>query len=127
MDNISTHGNAQVRCTCENCVTAEQQLFGRFFKDVVGCRVLMKEKQVIASGSAVLHALMAKPTWEPSDLDLYVSRRSQTKNGLLEWHTFFRQEGYSVAKNSRSDVYGDGEVGGRHAYRELILIKISTC
>lgn len=88
----------------------EDRLFGKFFVDISRCRQLMKQKQVIASGSAVIYALLNEPTWSPSDLDLFVSRKSLGKHGLLDWHEFFCAEGYSLRRGVRQPSYFDGEV-----------------
>lgn len=99
--------------------TAETKLFGTFFNDVEGCRHLMKEKQVIASGSAVLFALEQCSTWSPSDLDFFVSTRSLGNQGLFNCHQFLRSEGYSLSRETREGGYFGSQVS-----IAVVLIKL---
>lgn len=92
MDTISCCVHSHARSA-----SAEQQLFGEFFGSVDGWRTLMKEKQVIASGSAILRALRPCFTWVTSELDFFISRTSLGKEGLFELHEFLSSEGYSLA------------------------------
>lgn len=101
---------ADVLRTCHPGNSNEQKLFGRFFSDVDGCREHMKQKQVLASGSAVLHALLDDPTWVPSDLDLFVLRTSLGERGLLEWREYFESEGYEVSRSRGGTLYPNVEV-----------------
>ncbi|KAJ5971795.1 uncharacterized protein N7479_001713 [Penicillium vulpinum] len=96
MVNIGNVVEEEVQRTFLSGPRPEDQLFGKFFANVDKCRLLMKEKQVLASGSAVLHALQGSPSWVPSDLDLFVSSSSLGELGLLEWHEYLRSEGYSL-------------------------------
>lgn len=109
MDNIG-NGINQVRGTWNGDVSPEEFLFGKFFANVDGCRNLMKEKNVFASGSAVLHALQQSVTWEPSDLDLFVSKSDLGRLGMLEWHHFLRGEGYSFVNDASTSRYFRSEV-----------------
>lgn len=81
-------------------LAAEQRLFGRFFKDVRGCRLLMSETSAIALGSAVLHALLSYAEWEPSDIGIFVQDESMDGDELFKWTEFLVAEGY------RCDVGG---------------------
>lgn len=93
------------------CSSLKQKIFGRFFKDIDGCLQLMKTQSAIASGSAVLHALLPDAPWEPSDLDLYVGGHTFSKSidWLLEWSDFLQGEGYEV------EDHPDG--GGYHGMK----------
>lgn len=73
--------------------TPENRLFGNYFSNIDECRTLMEGTQVLASGSAVLHALQPN-TWRPPNLDLFASQFSLGDRGLLYWHTYFLKEGY---------------------------------
>lgn len=93
----------EVRLTSTGGVTPEERLFGKYFSNIDECRSLMKRSEAIASGSAVLHALQNDPTWDPSDLDMFVSYMRLPKQGLVEWHNFFSAEGYSLLPSSNGN------------------------
>ncbi|KAJ5346224.1 hypothetical protein N7452_004228 [Penicillium brevicompactum] len=109
MGTISEYNESEMQGTMPNGMTPENRLFGKYFENVDGCRLLMKQKQAIASGGAVLHALELNPTWSTADLDLFVSSRKLSKQGLLEWHEFLRSEGYSLSKATET-AYAGGKV-----------------
>lgn len=122
MEIISELGNpAECRINEVQSTRPEDELFGRLFADVDACRLLMKEKQVLASGSALLRVLRPGLSWIPSDIDLYASRTSLGKEGLAEWHEFLSAEGYVVVNKqsglsgsatyvSATHLHGDGKL-----------------
>lgn len=109
---MSLHGSMDVQSACP-----KQRLFGNFFVDVDGCRKLMREKQVIASGGAVLHAMLNKPFWLSNHIDLYVSRPSFGGEGILQWHGFLVAEGYSLARELRDGLHRVGKVCAVYSFR----------
>ena len=50
----------------------ERDCLEGFFENVDGFLYLMKRQSAVASGSAVLHALLPDAQWEPNDLDICV-------------------------------------------------------
>lgn len=87
-------------------------VFERFFRDVDGCVRLMKTQSAIASGSAVLRALLPEASWEPSDLDLYVGDMKVYGNlhWLLPWIDFLWKEGYRLQDGEGRVQYQESQV-----------------
>lgn len=81
----------------------ENSLYGSFFTDVEGCRRMMFEKRMIASGDAVLQCFGEFDTWIPSVLEMYVFRDYVERAGLLDFHQFLFGERYFV-QDSSGDV-----------------------
>lgn len=123
MGTINEYNEAEVQGTMPDGMTLENKLSGKLFTNVDGCRHLMKQKQVIASGGAVLHALELNPTWSTADLDLFVSSRKLSKQGLLGWHEFLRSEGYSLLQRKET-AYARGNVRLMLQYVDIVLMKI---
>ncbi|KAJ5346961.1 uncharacterized protein N7506_000214 [Penicillium brevicompactum] len=123
MGTINEYNEAQVQGIMPDGMTPENRVFGKFFTNVDGCRHLMKQEQAIASGGAVLHALELNPTWKTADLDIFMSSRKLSKQGLLEWHQFLRSEGYLLSKRTET-AYAGGRVRLTLQYQDIVLMKI---
>jgi hypothetical protein len=96
------------------------KLFGGSIEYVDTFRLLMRKYRALASGSAVLRLFVEDQAmrcgeqpqaWTPSDLDVYVSRRSLGAVGLLDWHVHFTEvEGMNLDDPQKQREYVDGEV-----------------
>ncbi|KRZ64195.1 hypothetical protein T10_10080 [Trichinella papuae] len=74
----------------------------------------MKQRQLVASGSAVLNALVDEPSSVPGgSLDFFVPQRFLGEEGLFECHEFMRGEGYSLVDESFFP--------GRESYDEVMF------
>lgn len=91
-------------------ITQPERVFGKFFANVDACRSLMKEKQVIASGSAILHALLKYPSWNPTEIEFFGSKNEVGISDNSQWHSFLINEGYSTV-----NVYYEGSRSVRTA------------
>jgi hypothetical protein len=98
------------------------KLFGGSIEYVDTFRLLMRKYRALVSGSAVLRLFVEDqavrcgqqpPSWVPSDLDVYVKRRSLGAVGLLDWHLHFTTvEGMNLdePQEKRELEYVGGEV-----------------
>lgn len=93
------------------------ELFGQSVKDIEHLRLLMRKYNALASGSTVLHFFLnnqtkstnvERPTWIPSDLDIYIEKRSLGRTGLLDWHTYLTEsEEMQLASNNKNEEQYD--------------------
>lgn len=90
--------------------TPEVVLFGEAFNDVYRCLSLMKEKRVIASGSALFRAFRPSFTWVPLSFEFFVCRSSLGECGSSEWQEFFLSEGYALMNITRGTSNVDEQV-----------------
>lgn len=88
----------------------DQKLFGKFFDNVDKCRGLMRENQMVASGSAVLWSLEKLNTWLPGDLDFFVKTTSLGSDGLFDVHDFLVSEGYVLSCSNCRESYNGLDV-----------------
>jgi hypothetical protein len=86
----------------------EQVLFGAYFNRVEEFLSFMKRYRCIASGPAVLGALLPEGTPGSPLLGLYVHKAVLGNEGCYVWHDMLRSEGY--------DFVDRALVGGRGAF-----------
>jgi hypothetical protein len=97
------------------------KLFGGFIEHVDAFRLLMRKYGALVAGSSVLrlfvddhaiHSGQQAQAWVPSDLDVYVSRRSLGGVGLLDWHVHFTRAQGMTFDEQREQQYDGGDVSG---------------
>lgn len=78
-------------------------MFGPFFSDVQACLEMMKQTQVVASGSAVFGALEDNAQLKSKCLALFV--QSNVHNPMCVWrcHEFLDSEGYRIDEKCDED------------------------
>jgi hypothetical protein len=87
----------------------KERLFGRFFQDIDGCFEVMRTQSAIASGSAVLHALLPSPSWEAKHIDIFVDVQ-ENRDWSYSWIEYMRSQGYAMV-GQRKVLYGEVAVG----------------
>ena len=100
------------QAVCGERGSPKGRLFGRFFQDVDGCLEVMKTQSAIASGSAVLWALLPEAQWEPSDLDLFLGplRVLEDTKWVDPWVDFLGSQGYELERGVEDREYHESQV-----------------
>ncbi|KRZ65187.1 hypothetical protein T10_5050 [Trichinella papuae] len=91
---------------CESAVAPEQKLLGGFVQDIPGLLRFLKKTNGVIVGSAVLHALMGRPSGVVSDLHIvftYVTGE-ELSSSLLHYENYFMSQGYLAVPFSKRDV-----------------------
>jgi hypothetical protein len=81
-------------CDVVDSSTVETVLFERFFAQVDSFLLLIKEKEILASGGAVIAALEEQSVWDSSELELVAWRQRIRADGIGDCHEFLVSQGY---------------------------------
>jgi hypothetical protein len=82
--------------------TPESRLFGAFFRDIDGCRRLMKATGAVVACDAVLHAILRSPSWAPQSLVFFFPKDISSDDDVAQWVRYFGNEGYTVAEEEHA-------------------------
>lgn len=102
--------NTPVGMSRYTTLCAEQDTFGKLFINVSKCRRLMKEKQMIASGSSLLQAIRPNFTWVENQLNFFASKDAMGSEGVLHWHDYMSSEGYLMKSRAGECIQQCGTV-----------------